>query len=146
MTIPARSIVTLGTHEYQRMRGFYTGLGWSAPEQAEDFCMFDMGGAWLGLFPFDKLAEDAHVAPGEPSTAYRGVALALNVESPELVDSTIEALRAAGATITKEPEAAVWGGRTAYWADPEGNLWEVAWNPFVGFDERGALMRQPAST
>lgn len=138
--IPARiSIVTLGTHDFEKMRAFYIGLGWPERERAGDFSMFEMGGAWLGLFPFEKLAEDGHIPPGSPTTAYRGVALALNVETAELVDATIESLRAAGASITKEPEAAVWGGRTAYFADPEGNLWEVAWNPFVDFDARGAL-------
>jgi hypothetical protein len=32
------------------------------------------------------------------------------------------------------------GGKTAYFADPENNLWEIAWNPDSTFDERGALL------
>jgi hypothetical protein len=28
----------------------------------------------------------------------------------------------------------------AYFADPEHNLWEVAWNPTALFDERGAML------
>lgn len=42
--------------------------------------------------------------------------------------------------LAKEPGDAVWGGRFAYFADPEDNLWEVAWNPYVTFDARGALV------
>ncbi len=79
------------------------------------------------------------MAADAPS-AFRGVAFAMNVERPELVDAAIEGLRAKGARITKEPEDAEWGGRSAYWADPEGNLWEVAWAPGTSFDARGALV------
>jgi predicted enzyme related to lactoylglutathione lyase len=49
-------------------------------------------------------------------------------------------VRAAGGSIVKEPIDAVWGGRSAYFADPEGNLWEVAWMPGSSFDERGGLI------
>jgi hypothetical protein len=144
MPIPARiSIVTLGTHDFERMRAFYLGLGWHERSHYPDFSMFDIGGAWLALYPFGKLAEDGRVPAGAPSKAYRGFTLAINVETAALVDSTIDELRALGVTITKEPEDADWGGRSAYFADPEGNLWEVAWNPAVGFDARGALAPLP---
>jgi len=145
MPIPARiSIVTLGTHDLEKMRAFFVGLGWRETAHFPEFSMFDTGGALLALYPFDKLAEDGHVPAGAQQPAYRGFALALNVETPELVDSTIDALRAAGATITKAPENAVWGGRSAYFTDPEHNLWEVAWHPAVAFDARGALVPKAA--
>ena len=145
MAIPARvSVITLGTHDLEKVRAFYVGLGWRETAHFPEFSMFDTGGALLALFPFDKLAEDGHVPADTPQPAYRGFAIALNVETAELVDATIEALRAAGATITKEPEDAVWGGRTAYFTDPERNLWEVAWNPALSFDARGALVPKAA--
>ena len=56
-------------------------------------------------------------------TAFRGVTFALNVESPAKVDAVIAELRALGVTVTKEPQDESWGGRSAYFADPEGNLW-----------------------
>jgi catechol 2,3-dioxygenase-like lactoylglutathione lyase family enzyme len=141
MTIPARvSIITLGTHDLAKMRAFYVGLGWREMAHLPEFSMFDTGGALLALFPFDKLAEDGHVSADALQPAYRGFAIALNVETPGAVDSTIDVLRAAGATITKEPKDAEWGGRSAYFTDPEYNLWEVAWNPAVDFDARGALV------
>jgi uncharacterized glyoxalase superfamily protein PhnB len=58
------------------------------------------------------------------------------------VDAAIALARRAGARVTREPEDAFWGGRTAYFADPEGNLWEVAWNPGFPLDERG-IVRLP---
>jgi catechol 2,3-dioxygenase-like lactoylglutathione lyase family enzyme len=141
MAIPARiSIVTLGVRDLERMRAFYSGLGWRQTAHFEEFSAFDTGSAILALFPFDRLAADAHVASDIPQPAYRGFALALNVETRELVDATIDELRAVGARITKEPEDAEWGGRSAYFSDPEGNLWEVAWNPAASFDARGALI------
>ena len=139
--IPARvSIVTLGVRDFQSMRAFYEGLGWRNMNPGlPDFASFDTGGAILALYPHDLLAHDARV-PGDERPSFRGVALAMNVERRELVDAVIDELRAAGARITKEPEDAEWGGRSAYWADPEGNAWEVAWAPGTSFDERGALV------
>jgi len=57
-----------------------------------------------------------------------------------LVDQAIEAARSAGATVLRAPMDASWGGRSAYFADPENNVWEVAWAPNARFDERGGLI------
>jgi catechol 2,3-dioxygenase-like lactoylglutathione lyase family enzyme len=139
--IPARvSIITLGVHDLAKMREFYAGLGWHEMAHYPEFSAFDTGGAALCLFPFEKLAEDGHVLPYGVKPAFRGFAIALNVETREMVDAAIEELRSAGARITKEPEDAEWGGRSAYFSDPESNLWEVAWNPGGSFDARGAFV------
>jgi catechol 2,3-dioxygenase-like lactoylglutathione lyase family enzyme len=141
MTIPARvSIITLGVHDLAVMRDFYVGLGWVERARYPTFSMFDTGGALLALYPFDMLAEDGRVAADQPQPRYRGFALALNVERHEMVGEVIDELRTKGARITKEPEDAEWGGRSAYFVDPEDNLWEVAWNPNGAFDERGAFI------
>jgi uncharacterized protein len=58
----------------------------------------------------------------------------------EQVDEAIATAQGAGAVVSKPPEDAFWGGRSAYFADPEGNLWEVAWAPMFKFDERGSLI------
>jgi catechol 2,3-dioxygenase-like lactoylglutathione lyase family enzyme len=143
--IPARvSVITLGAVDLAKLRAFYRRLGWREAADYPEFAMFDTGGALLALFPFGSLAADAHVAAGVRPQGYRGFAIALNVETRDAVDSTVQALRAAGATITKEPEDAVWGGRSAYFVDPEHNLWEVAWNPAVDFDARGAIVPRTA--
>jgi uncharacterized glyoxalase superfamily protein PhnB len=98
-----------------------------------------MAGAALALYPRDTLAEDAQVEAG-PAAEYRGVAFAVNVERRDQVDEAIATAQGAGAVVTKAPADAFWGGRSAYFADPEGNLWEVAWAPMYRFDERGSLI------
>lgn len=137
--IPARTtVITLGAHDMSAMRAFYRGLGWrEKADSSDEFASFLTSGTILALFPFEHLAKDARVEPSDIGTRFRGVTIAINVESRELVDSTIAELRAVGARITKEPEDAVWGGRSAYFADPEGNAWEVVWAPGTSFDADG---------
>jgi|CXWL01.1.fsa_nt_gi catechol 2,3-dioxygenase-like lactoylglutathione lyase family enzyme len=138
MTIPARlTVATLGAYDMPAMRAFYRGLGWRETQTSTDeFASFVLDGAILALFPFEHLAKDGRVPASDVGTAFRGVTLAVNVESKELVDVTIEELRTKGATITKEPQEEVWGGRSAYFTDPEGNLWEVVFAPNT-FDAQG---------
>ncbi len=140
--IPARTtVITLGAHDMAAMRAFYRGFGWrEARNSSDEFASFLTSGAILALFPFEHLAKDARLAPSDIGTRFRGVTIAINVESRELVDSTIDELRAAGARITKEPEDASWGGRSAYFADPEGNAWEVVWAPGTSFDADGKFV------
>src|SRR2546423_281004 len=95
----------------------------------EGFCAFEMRGAVLALFPLDELAEDGRVQAAPVAPGLRGFSLAINVDEREQVDEVIEGARGAGARVTKEPVDAEWGGRTAYFADPEENYWEVAWVP-----------------
>ena len=139
--IPARTtVITLGAHDMAAMRAFYRGLGWSEARNSSDaFASFLTSGAILALFPFEHLAEDAGILASDIGTEFRGVTIAMNVESAELVDRTIDELREAGARITKKPEPA-WGGRSAYFADPEGNLWEVVWVPGTSFDADGKFV------
>lgn len=140
--IPARvSLITIGAHDLASLRAFYASLGWKESGISQDgFAAFETGGAVLALFPFDDLAADACVPPPVRRESFRGVTLAINVAKAADVDAAIAAARNAGAQILKEPTDADWGGRTAYFADPEGNLWEVAWMPGSSFDERGGLM------
>lgn len=136
--IPSRiTVATLGAYDMPAMRAFYRGLGWEEVAKSSDaFASFRTGGCILALFPFDALAKDARVPASGFGTSFRGVTLALNVERTDLVDTAIAELRAAGANIVKDPEDAPWGGRSAYFADPEGNLWEVVWAPGA-YDDTG---------
>ncbi len=137
--IPARTtVITLGAYDMPSMRAFYHNLGWpETPTSTDGFASFRTSGAILALFPFDDLAKDARVPRSDVGTNFRGVTVAINVESRDLVDSTIDELRAANARITKVPHDEVWGGRSAYFADPEGNIWEVVWAPHTSFDANG---------
>lgn len=55
------------------------------------------------------------------------------------MDSVIKLVKKAGGTTVKEPQVAFWGGYHAYFADPDGYYWEVAWGPDFKFDEDGLL-------
>lgn len=140
-SIPPRlSIVTLGVRDVRLARDFYRSLGWQeASTSGEPWACFRTAGALLALYPVDDLAVDAAAPAARSAALFGGFTLAVMVETPELVDRTLEAARAGGAAIVKEP-ADAFGGRSGYFADPEGNRWEVAWLPSARFDERGVLL------
>jgi catechol 2,3-dioxygenase-like lactoylglutathione lyase family enzyme len=138
--VPARiSLVTLGCTDLKALREFYRGLGWPEVDPAEEsVAFFRLAGSVLSLFPATELAADATV-PVEPDTAgFRSSrTLAVNVASPAEVEQVLAAVAAAGGRIVKPGQKVFWGGFSGYFADPEGNLWEVAHNPFWPLDERG---------
>ena len=122
-------MVTLGVRDLAAATEFYqVGLGLPRREPFDDdITFFELNGSWLGLYPWDKLAEDA-VVP-ENGSGFRGVTLAHNLASKEEVDALMEQAVKAGATLVKEPQDVYWGGYSGYFADPDGHLWELAWNP-----------------
>ena len=127
---PKISIVTLGVADVPRAAEFYLALGLPVHRDAEgDHVMFRMEGSWLALYPRDLLAADATVPAA--GGGFSGVTLAHNVASKEAVDATLEEARTKGATLVKPGQDAEWGGYSGYFADPDGHLWEVAWNPFT---------------
>lgn len=126
---PYISLITLGVEDLGRSVAFYRdGLGWPVSgASTEDVAFFRTGGVVLSLYPRLKLAEDARVKPD--GVGFRGITLAHNVREREDVDRTLETAVAAGARLIKPAEDAFWGGRSGYFADPDGHLWKVAWNP-----------------
>jgi catechol 2,3-dioxygenase-like lactoylglutathione lyase family enzyme len=128
--IPARAtVITLGARDLDRLRRFYRGLGWTVAIDLEGFAALETEGAVVALFPLEDLAADAAAPAAVPERGLRGFSISINVDQPEQVDQVINAVREAGGRITKEPVTADWGGRSAYFADPEDNHWEVAWVP-----------------
>ena len=91
----------------------------------------------LGIYPREKLAEDALVSP--EGSGFSGITLAYNARSESEVDEIIKDLKSKGVKIIKEPQKAFWGGYSSYFADPDDYRWEVAYNPFFPFDESGNL-------
>ena len=75
----------------------------------------------------------------EEGQGFRGIALAHNVRDPEGVERLLDLAQAAGGRIVRAAETASWGGRSGYFADPDGHLWEIAWNPHFALDADGAL-------
>lgn len=132
-------IVTLGVRDLEVSRKFYTEtLGWKPSTASNDGITFiQAGGVVLALFLREELAKDALVlAEGD---GFTGFTLAHNVNSEKEVDDVIADLKSKGVTITKEPQKMFWGGYSSYFADPDGYLWEVAYNPFFPFDKNGNL-------
>lgn len=135
---PRISMITLGVRDLERAVRFYTeGLSLPLKHAADTVAFFDLDGTWLGLYPWEALADDAQV-PHE-GQGFRGVALAHNLRSREAVDSLLREAVAAGATLVKPAQDVFWGGYSGYFADPDGHLWEVAWNPhfWVGPGDEG---------
>ncbi len=142
MPVPARlSIVTLGVADLARSIAFYERLGWErrASSVPDVIAWYSLGGVYLGLFPRDELAADAAIAGPGPAPRFSGVTLAMNLHSDAEVETAIAAAEAAGATVLKAPEMAIFGGLSAYFADPDGHAWEVAHNPGFPLDEEGRV-------
>lgn len=127
---PRISMITLGVKDLAKSVAFYgTGLGFPQLDSPPSVAFFTLNGSWLGLFGHDDLAKDAGISP--EGSGFRGVALAYNVASEELVDAAIQEAVSAGAKLVKQPEKVFWGGYSGYFSDPDGHLWEVAHNPFM---------------
>lgn len=126
------SLITLGVSYLEKSLKFYRdGLGFKTHnyKEGQDVVFFEMDGTWLSLFPKDKLAEDITLSP--TGSGFTGITLAHNVGSKEEVDKVYELAILAGAKSIKKPKEAIWGGYSGYFADPDGYLWEVAYNPFI---------------
>lgn len=128
---PKIGMITLGVSDLERETRFYRdGLGLPQHGNYPGVTFFALNGTWLGLYPRTDLARDAQVDAA--GTGFRGFSLAHNVASKEEVDAVLLEAEKAGGKIEKQAKDAEWGGYSGYFSDPDGFLWEVAWNP--GFD------------
>ncbi len=125
---PRINIVTLGVNDLEASIKFYEhGLNLPRMPSKGDIAFFELNGTWLALYPWSLLAEDAKVSPS--GSGFRGVTLAHNVATQSEVDEVMTQAENAGASIHKAAENTFWGGYSGYFSDPDGHLWEVAWNP-----------------
>jgi len=136
---PRLNIVTLGVKDLQKSRIFYeNALGWIPTKDSDDkIVFFNQGGIILGLYPIDKLAEDAKISAAR--SGFSGVTLAINLDSKKAVDELYHAVVEKGGKALVQPRDTFWGGYDAYFADPDDNVWEIAWAPFWKYDEQGSL-------
>ncbi len=135
------SMVTLGVADLGRATKFYEDVvGWKATPSPPEIAFFDLGGLILSLFPHSELVKETKgQAADTHGSAYQGFTLAHNARSKEEVDQIFTRLREHGATITKEPEEVFWGGYSGYFADLDGHLWEIAYNPYWVIQEDGRV-------
>lgn len=135
------SLITIGAVDLPELRKFYQKLGWSETAISSDtYSVFETAGVLLSLYPIEELSRDSGIDFAAKKDVVSGITFAINVDTREEVDQTVAEVAAAGGKITRDPHDAFWGGRVAYFLDPENNLWEVAWNPTAVFDERGAML------
>lgn len=129
---PRISLVTLGVADVERAARFYAEvLRLPRVETPPEVAFFDMGGTYLSLWSRASLADDARVPDARGAGAFAGFALAHNVRSAAEVDRLLAEIEAGGGRITKAGTHAEWGGYAGYFADPDGFLWEIAWNPHL---------------
>jgi uncharacterized glyoxalase superfamily protein PhnB len=129
MSIPARlSLVALGVADVARATSFYEALGWRKSSASQDeVSFFQLGGLALSVFGREALAEDATVS--SEGSGFSGISLAINLESEAEVDRVAGEWVSCGGTMIKQPQRVFWGGYSGYVADPDGHMWELAYNP-----------------
>lgn len=138
---PRVSLITLGVEDLARARRFYeAGLGWKpALAVPDEVAFYQLGGLALGLYPHRLLAADAGLPSDSRPAVFRGTALAHNVPNPQLVDALLMEAERAGGRIVQPAEEKPWGGYSGHFADPDGHLWEVAWNPHFELRDDGTI-------
>jgi hypothetical protein len=132
------SLITLGVKDLSQSREFYERLGWRrSMAKTEGIVFFQAGGMALALYPREELAKDANVS--SEGRGFNGMTLAYNTRNREEVDSVLAQAQRAGAKLLKPAQEAFWGGYSGYFSDPDGFLWEVAWNPSFQIAEDGSV-------
>ena len=126
---PRISIITLGVADLPRAVAFYRdGLGLTLfDDNTESIAFFQNKGTWLALYPKSALAADVGISA--EGSGFSGVTLAHNVRTKAEVDDLLAVAVSAGAALVKPAQDTFWGGYSGYFTDPEGYLWEIAWNP-----------------
>ncbi|WP_299283152.1 VOC family protein [uncultured Tateyamaria sp.] len=129
------SLITLGAGDMEALAAFYEAMGWARVESPDGVIAFDLIGQTLGLYPLAALADDIGVAVAD----LRGGAMTLghNVSDKADVARLLDRAESVGAKILKPAQDVFWGGHHGYFADPEGHIWEVAWNPFSPLGPEG---------
>ena len=138
---PRVTLITLGVSDLERAVGFYRdGLGWPKSNiGGDEVAFFKTGGVVIALFPRASFAADAGVdADDVEHGGFSRCSLAHNVSEEEQVDSVLAEAAEAGATMVKEAQE-IFFGRHGFFADPDGFLWEVAWNPSFPMGADGSI-------
>lgn len=133
------TLITLGVSDLETSTRFYERkFGWTKEDSSnENITFFRMNGVMLSLFERRELAKDAGVET--TGTGFGGFTLSYNTRSEKEVDEIVEELRGKGVKIVKDPQKVFWGGYSSYVADPDGFLWEIAYNPFMELNESGNM-------
>lgn len=131
------TIIGLGVNDLQVSTHFYEHIfGWKKLESSNESITFiQLNGILLSLYNREALAKDATIESA--GNGFKGFTLAYNTRSKEEVDSIIANLKQKGINIVKPPQDVFWGGYSSYISDPDDNLWEIAYNPYLSIDKKG---------
>lgn len=129
------AVISLGTKDLTVSKKFYQdGFGWEPVFDNEQIAFYQMNGFVFGVFAEDALAEEVQTTDFKRPAAFT---LAHNVSNAEEVDTLMDALIAAGATLMRAADEPPQGGRRGYVADRDGHIWEIAFNPAFPIDADG---------
>jgi catechol 2,3-dioxygenase-like lactoylglutathione lyase family enzyme len=131
------SLITLGVNDVSVATAFYIALGWEQVDAQEGIVAFDLIGQTLGLYPIKAMADDIGV-PVE-RLGHGAQTLGYNCRIKADVARTLNLAQTAGAQILKPASDVFWGGHHGYFADLDGHIWEIAFNPFSPLSKEGAF-------
>jgi predicted lactoylglutathione lyase len=131
------SMIMTGAQDIAKLRAFYEqGLGWKPWGPAGGgAAMYKVGHSVIVFLSGAYLAAER----GEPLSEGSRTSLAVFVESKADVDEIYQRALDAGAKRTSGVRDRDGGLYTGYFADPEGNSWEVVWSPHMPLDAEGVL-------
>ncbi|MEP5761391.1 MAG: VOC family protein [Litoreibacter sp.] len=132
------SLITLGVTDVEVAAAFYEALGWMRVETQDGVVAFDLISQTLGLYPKAGLAEELGMEVSNIG-GFSGITLAHNVRNKEDVSTLLDRVPSAGGRILKPAQDVFWGGHHGYFADVDGHVWEVAFNPYSALREDGAF-------
>ena len=132
------TLLTLGVADLGRSSAFYEALGWRrSVREAEGVAFFQLGGIALSLYPVESLSAD--LGRPLPAPGHAAITIAHNCRTREEVDAVIALFVQAGGSEIRAGHAMDWGGYCGFAADPDGHVWEIAWNPGFPLDEAGGV-------
>ena len=140
MPIPPRvSVVALRTADLVRSTGFYAALGWElSTASTATMSLFKTAGSYLLICTDELLAE---LGGQEVATALAGeptgeAVLSIHVASDAEVAAAVQEAVRAGGVLVRGAAPTPLGGSYAFFADPDGHLWEVIHHPLyrLGID------------
>lgn len=137
------SVLTIAAADLAAMRNFYTEvLGWKVLAENKDIVFFKCNGFLLSICERKGLAGFIGIDP--EGQGFRSLTIGYNVDTKEEVTEHYQVLKAKGVRILKEPTEVSFGAYFFYFADIEGNILEIAYNPYVILDElKNAVDHQP---
>jgi uncharacterized glyoxalase superfamily protein PhnB len=137
MTVNRVTLITFGVKNIDRARRYYEAIGWVPEEVMEQVVFYNMNGMKFGFFTLEGLAREQGRPVEELATG--AMSLSQNYNSEAEIDEAYQKALNAGAKKITAPTKTEWGGYSGYVADPDGHVWEYAFNPFWPLDQDGHI-------